>query len=80
MELDRIKLIETCDFISRITTEIGGMHHGSAWLWNQCMRAMDNSALPAQSITFSVFLNAPVMKPGEVTIYRDGTYEVRRTA
>jgi len=50
---------------------------GSAFYFDQAMRAFDCELLPAQSITFSVFLNTPVMRAGEATIHRDGRLEMR---
>lgn len=58
----------------RIIT-IEGHRHGAAWIYDQCMRAFD--ALPAaEAVTFSVYINSPVMKPGEATIHRDGRLEM----
>lgn len=71
------KLINSCDTLAHRITTIGGEFHGASWIFNQCMRAFDNDALPAQAITFSVFINAPVMKAGEATIHRDGRLEMR---
>ena len=59
----------------RILT-IGGQRHGAAWIYDQCMRAFDCEALPAEAITFSVYIGSPVMKPGEATIHRDGRLEM----
>lgn len=70
------KLIASCDSLAHKIVTIGGEHHGSSFIFNQCMRAFDCKALPAEAITFSVFLNAPVMKDAEATIYRDGTLEI----
>lgn len=71
------QVIKACDSLAQKAVTIGGEYHGSAFLFNQCMRAFDNSKIPAQAITFSVFLNAPVMKDGEATIDRDGHLEIR---
>lgn len=70
------KLIESCDLLASRIVMIGGEHHGSSFIFNQCMRLFDNKRLPAEAVTFSVFINAPVMKPGEATIYRDGRLEM----
>lgn len=64
-------LAATTTLNNRITS-IEGKHHGSAWIFDQCMRAFD-SKLPAEAITFTVFYNAPVMRAGLATIHRDGT-------
>ena len=69
-------LIDSCDMIARHCITIGGGRHGSAWLFDKCMRAFDFP--PCVGITFSVYINAPVMADGEVTINRDGTYTIRR--
>jgi hypothetical protein len=74
--LNTYNIINACDTLARRITSIGGKAHGSAWIFDQCMRAFDNSALPAQAITFTVFINAPVMKYGQATIYRDGRLEM----
>lgn len=64
-------LISACETLSRRICSVEGTHHGSSWMFNQCMRAFESH--PAiQSITFSVFINAPVMKNGLATISRDG--------
>ncbi|MBP5461177.1 MAG: hypothetical protein J6Y20_03535 [Lachnospiraceae bacterium] len=77
LQLNTSAVSEACDKVSRKVTTICGTHHGSAWLFDQCMRAFDSKALPAQAITFSVFFNSPVMLDGEATIYRDGRVELR---
>ena len=69
-------IITACDNIARHCTEIAGKHHGSVWLFNQVMRAFDFPAV--ESVTYQVFLNAPVMSYGTVTIHRDGMYQIRR--
>ena len=70
------KIIQACDKVHRRVTKIEGKHHGAAFLFDQCMRAF-TAKLPAEAITFSVFINAPVMKPGTATIHRDGRVEMR---
>lgn len=70
-------VIDACDSLSHKIVTVGGERRGSSFLFNQCMRAFDNKNLPAQSITFSVFLNAPVMRDGEATIDRDGNLTIR---
>lgn len=69
-------VINACDTLSRRIITVGGERRGSAFLFDQCMRAFD-CKLPAEAITFSVFINAPVMKAGEATIHRDGRLEMR---
>ena len=65
-----------CDTLSHRIITVGGERHGSAFLFDKCMRAFD-CKLPAEAITFSVFINYPVMSPGEATIHRDGRLEMR---
>lgn len=69
-------IIKACDHIARVCTTIGGGWHGSAWLFDKVMRAFDHKAVEA--VTYECYLNAPVMRAGEVTIHRDGHYEIRR--
>lgn len=69
------KIIEACDTVERRCTEVAGKHHGSAWLFDKAMRAFDFK--PTEAVTYEVFINAPVMKPGEITIHRDGRLEMR---
>ena len=70
------RIITACDNIARHCTQIAGKCHGSAWLFNQVMRAFDFQ--PTEAVTYDVYLNAPVMAEGEVTIHRDGSYQIRR--
>lgn len=69
-------VINACDTLSHRIITVGGERRGSAFLFNKCMRAFD-CKLPAEAVTFSVFINAPVMKDGEATIHRDGRLEMR---
>ena len=71
------KVIESCDRLSHKVTTIGNQFHGSAYLFNVCMRAFDCKALPAEAVTFSVHYGYPVNMDGEATIHRDGTLEMR---
>lgn len=75
-QLNTSAVIEACDTLSHRIITVGGKYHGSVFLFDQCMRAFTGK-LPAEAITFSVFINAPVMKDGEATIYRDGRLEMR---
>ena len=68
-------ILRACDTLSRRICSIGGERHGSAYIFNQCMRAFD-AKLPAEAITFSVFINAPVMRPGVATVHSDGRLEM----
>jgi len=69
-------IINASDSLAHKIITIGGQRKGSSYIFNQCMRAFDHPALPAQSITFSVFLNAPVMKDAEATIDRAGNLTI----
>ena len=71
------QIINSTDRLSHIIISIEGTHHGSSWIFDQCMRAF--TGLNAEAITFSVFFNAPVMKRGIATIHRDGAMELRTT-
>ena len=76
-QLNTDAIITACDSLAHKVITIGGKYHGSVFLFDQCMRAFDNKRLPAQAITFAVYFNAPVMKEGEATIYRDGRLEMK---
>ena len=71
------KLIENCDLLQRRTIYAKDCMHVSAKCFDACMRAFDRKTLPAEAVTFRVFFNTPVMKPGEATIHRDGRMEMR---
>lgn len=71
------KVAEACDFIQRHTIFHAGYMHSSVRAFDALMRSFD-CTLPAEAVTFRIFLNAPVMAPGEITVHRDGSYEVRR--
>ena len=68
-------IINACDSIIRKVTTIGGTRHGSSWLCDQVMRAFEFA--PTEAVTYSVHINYPVNKDGEVTIHRNGQYELR---
>ena len=74
IEIDR--LIDSCVKLQRRTAPEPGYMHSSCRCFDACMRAFD-CRVPAEAITFSIFLNAPVLKPGEATIYRDGHMEMK---
>lgn len=76
MNIDVSAISEACDTLAQRVITVEGGHHGSTFLFDQCMRAFD-AKLPAEAITFSVFINAPVMKDGVATIHRDGRLEMR---
>ena len=71
------RLISSCDDLQRRTIYAAGCMHSSARAFDACMRAFDRADLPAEAVTFRVFLNAPVMEYGEITIHRDGCMETR---
>lgn len=64
-------IIEACDKVARRITNIPSHR----MLYN-CMKAFEGT-LKAEAVTFSVFLNAPVMRWGEATIHNDGRVEMR---
>ena len=75
------KIIEACDMVARRVITIGGEYHGSVFLFDACMRAFDNKRLPAQALTFSVYIGYPVNyegfaridRHGNVTMWKEGT-------
>lgn len=71
------RLIESCDALQRRTCYHDGCMHVSSKCFMACLRAFEDKALPAEAITFRVFLNVPVMRFGEATIHRDGSMEIR---
>ena len=75
MELNIVKVAAACDTLAHRIIAVGdeqhSERHGSPWLFDKCMRAFD-CKLPAEAITISVFINAPVMQWGEATIDRGG--------
>ena len=68
-------VIAACDKIQQRTIPCKGYMHSSVRCFDACMRAFD-CKIPAEAITFSIYFNAPVMKQGEATIHRDGTFEM----
>ena len=73
------KLIESCDILQRHTDAfVEGCVHGSPKVFRACMTNFDREVLPAEAVTFRVFLSYPVASYGEATIHRDGTMEIRR--
>lgn len=69
------KLIKSCDELQRRTTPAGPEYMASSTrCFDACMRAFEGSAVEA--ITFRIYLNAPVSKPGFAKIYRDGRMEM----
>ena len=70
-------LIDSCDALQRRTIWKEGFMHSSSRCFDACMRLFDTKHAPAESVTFRVFFNAPVMKEGEATIHRDGRMEMR---
>ena len=68
-------LISACDTVCRRCTMIGGTRHGSAWLFDKLMRTFESHSA-IEGVTIDVFINAPVMKRGTVTINRDGTFSM----
>lgn len=77
IDIDIDNLIKSCDLLQQRTISCAGYMHSSVRCFDACMRAFDRKALPAEAITFAVYFNAPVMKPGKATIYRDGRMEMR---
>lgn len=62
---------DACDKLAHRITKVEGLHHGSAWMFDQVMRAFSfNPAIT--SVNFTVFFNAPLMCEGMATIDRQG--------
>ena len=62
---------EACDKVAHKAPNVSSVR-----LFSDCMRAFTGTP-KAEAVTFSVFLNSPVMKWGEATIHRDGSVELR---
>lgn len=71
------KLIKSCDTLQRRTTPAGPEYMASSVrCFDACMRAFDRQDSAVESITFRVYMNAPVSKPGFAKIHRDGRMEM----
>lgn len=70
-------LIKSCDLLQARTIPAKGYMHSSVRCFDACMRTFDRKVLPAESVTYRVFFNAPVSMAGEATIHRDGQMEMR---
>ena len=71
------RLLDACAQLQRRTTYAAGCMHTSVRCFDACMRAFDRTDIPAEAVTFRIFLNAPIMRYGEATIHRDGSMEMR---
>lgn len=78
MTINIDKLIQSCDTLQKHTALMDGCLHSSVRCFDACMRAFDRKVLPAEAITFKVYLSYPVDSYGEATIHRDGRMEIRR--
>lgn len=67
-------LLKSCDRVQRLTIPGEGYMHSSCRCFDACMRSFTGQ-LPARSVTFRVFFNAPVMKPGYAKFFSDGHVE-----
>lgn len=74
--MNMINIIKASEKVAHRCTKIAGTQHGSTWLADKLIRYFEKEPA-AESITFDVFLNAPVMMDGEATIHRDGRLEMR---
>lgn len=68
--------IKATDTIFHRCASICGTYHGSSWLFDKVVRYFEAEPA-AESITFPVMVGSPVLKPGEATIHRDGSFEMR---
>lgn len=73
--INTIEIINSCDTVARRCIEIAGTRHGGAWLFDKLMRTFSFDAV--ESVTFEVYINAPVMRKGTATIGRDGSLVMR---
>lgn len=69
-------ILTACDQLAARIATIGGEYRGSAYIFDKCMRAFTNKALPAEAVTFAVHIAAPVGRDAEATIHRDGRMEI----
>ena len=69
-------VLNACDTLQRRTIMQDGCMHSSVRCFDACMRAFTGKPA-AEAITFRIYLNAPVMRPGEATIHRDGAIQMR---
>lgn len=70
-------LLKSCDCLARRTVYAGKDYmYSSARCFDACMRAFDRKDGAAESITFRIWLNAPVNMEGRARIHRDGTMEM----
>lgn len=71
-------LLASCATLERRTLYAGRDYmHSSVRCFNACMRAFDSKTLPAEAVTFNVWLTYPVDRPGLATISKDGTMVLR---
>lgn len=69
-------ILNATDTISHRCASICGTFHGSSWLFDKVVRYFEAEPA-AESITFPVMIGSPVLKAGEATIHRDGSFEMR---
>ena len=68
-------IYDACNAVQQRTIYAEGYMHSSVRCYDACMRAFTGRPA-AEAITFKIFLNAPIMKPGEVTIHRNGEFRM----
>ena len=61
--------------LQRRTIQHPGCVSSAVRAFTECMRWFDDPA--CEAVTLPVFLNAPVFRPGTITIHRDGHMETR---
>jgi len=69
------RLFESCRLLEQKTIYKEGYMHVRHRCFDACMRAFSGQP-SAESITFRVFFNAPIMKEGFATIHRNGDMEL----
>ena len=72
------KLLDNCQLLQNRTIYAEGCMHSSTRCFDACMRAFD-AKVPAQSITFKIYFNAPILAESEATFYRAGRMEMKLT-
>lgn len=68
-------ILNACDAVQRRTIYAEGYMHSCVRCFDACMRAFTGKPA-AEAVTYKIYLNAPIMKPGEVTIHRNGEFQM----
>ena len=68
-------IYNACNAVQQRTIYAEGYMHNRVKCYDACMRAFTGRPA-AEYITLKIFLNTPIMKPGEVTIHRNGEFQM----